>query len=322
MAFDPGLQIGDEVSNDRLQKIFKCGNMGGMRKSTKTGTLVIISDKTKPFYHDNWKDGVLLYTGMGKYGDQVLRGNQNQTLYNSNTNGIGVFLFEVMKKSVYTFRGQVKLVGTPYQTDQPDEEGRVRRVWIFPVAPVDSPAALKNPKPAAEAKGLRTSAPAATPAALKNSGQAIEEEDLNNPDPATVAKLPIKELVIRSQMISGPQEPKLAQTTVYHRDEYLKETVKRIADGKCQLCGEDAPFIDNNGEPYLEEHHVKRLADGGSDTIDNVVAICPNCHRKIHVLNDETDTIILEGIAEHNAEALNRLMAYEQKMTLNRPKSK
>ena len=284
MAFDPGLKIGDEVSNDQLQKIFKCGNMGGMRKSSKTGTLVIISDKTKPFYHDNWKDGILLYTGMGKYGDQVLKGNQNQTLYDSNTNGIGVFLFEVMKKSVYTYRGQVKLAGDPYQTDQPDEEGRVRRVWIFPVAPIGS------------------------------------LEDLENPDPATVVKLPVKELVIRSQMTAGPHEPKLTQTTVYYRDEYLKETVKRIADGKCQLCGEDAPFIDNNGEPYLEEHHVKRLADGGSDTIDNVVAICPNCHRKIHVLNDETDTIILEGIAEHNAEALKRLMAYEQK--IKRAKSK
>ncbi len=71
MAFDPGLKISDEVSNDQLRKIFKCGNMGGMRKSSKTGTLVIISDKTKPFYHDNWKDGVLLYTGMGKYGDHI-----------------------------------------------------------------------------------------------------------------------------------------------------------------------------------------------------------------------------------------------------------
>ena len=84
--------------------------------------------------------------------------------------------------------------------------------------------------------------------------------------------------------------------------------VKRIADGKCQYCGEDAPFIDKQGEPYLEAHHVKRLADGGRDAIDNVVAICPNCHRKVHVLNDEVDTIILEGIADQNKSQLERLL--------------
>lgn len=278
MAFDPGLKIGDEISNDQLQKIFKCGNMGGMRKSKQTGTLVIISDKTKPFYHDKWKDGVLLYTGMGKYGDQTLKGNQNQTLYDSDTNGIGVYLFEVMKKAVYTYRGQVKLATKPYQTDQPDEEGRVRKVWMFPITPMGS------------------------------------LDEIENPNPATVAKLPVKELVIRSQMTSGPHEPKVAQTTIYHRDEYLKEEVKRIADGKCQMCGNPAPFIDKYGSPYLEEHHVKKLADGGTDTIDNVVAICPNCHRKVHVLNDEEDTIILEGIAENNARALQRLLGYSDKL--------
>ena len=278
MGFDPGLNIGDEITNDQLQKIFKCGNMGGMRKSKETHSLVIISDKTKSFYQDNWNDGSLLYTGRGKYGDQTLKGNQNITLYESDTNGIGVFLFEVMTRAIYTFRGQVKLAGTPYQTNQPDEEGRVRKVWIFPITPINA------------------------------------AEDLENPDPSKVVKLSIKELVTRSKMISGPHEPKLTQTTVYHRDEYLKEEVKRIADGRCQLCGNEAPFIDKNGSPYLEEHHVKRLADGGSDTIDNVVAICPNCHRKIHVLNDETDTIILEGIAEHNADALKRLMEYEKRI--------
>ncbi len=278
MAFDPGLMIGDEITNTQLQKIFKCGNMGGMRKSKKTGTLVIISDKTKPFYHDNWKNGILLYTGMGKHGDQVLKGNQNQTLYDSDTNGIAVFLFEVLVKSVYTYRGQVKLAESPYQTDQPDEEGRVRKVWIFPITPI------------------------------------LGDEEIDDPDPVKVAKLSTKELIIRSQMISGPHEPKVVQTTVYHRDAYLKEEVKRIANGKCQLCGKEAPFIDNNGSPYLEEHHVKKLAEGGTDTLDNVVAICPNCHRKVHILNEEADTIILERVAEQNVNARNRLLEYEKKL--------
>ena len=72
---------------------------------------------------------------------------------------------------------------------------------------------------------------------------------------------------------------------------------------------EDAPFLDRNREPYLEEHHIKRLADGGTDTIDNVVAICPNCHRRMHVLNREEDLLKLRFIAEKNEEKLNRLLS-------------
>ena len=102
----------------------------------------------------------------------------------------------------------------------------------------------------------------------------------------------------------------MAETTEYYRDPHLKELVKRIANGKCQCCGSDAPFRDKYNDPYLEEHHIKRLADGGSDTIDNIVAICPNCHRKVHVLDDASDRIILYKKAEENANYMKRMLAY------------
>ena len=68
--FNPNLQIGQDISNSDLVSIFKCGNMGGMRRSHTTNTLVIVSDYTKGLYHDKWIGGVLHYTGMGKNGDQ------------------------------------------------------------------------------------------------------------------------------------------------------------------------------------------------------------------------------------------------------------
>ena len=108
------------------------------------------------------------------------------------------------------------------------------------------------------------------------------------------------------------KEPKTAETVVYYRDPYLKQMVKRIADGKCQYCGKDAPFMDKQGKPYLETHHVTRLAEGGEDVIDNGVAICPNCHRKVHVLNDEQDVIILETVASENKRRYERLLAYSK----------
>jgi 5-methylcytosine-specific restriction protein A len=75
-----------------------------------------------------------------------------------------------------------------------------------------------------------------------------------------------------------------------------------LAEGKCQFCGGSAPFEDKEGKPYLEEHHVLQLADGGKDSIDNVIALCPNCYRKMHILKDEIDQNELARIAKNNEE--------------------
>ncbi|MFK9099455.1 HNH endonuclease [Pseudomonas guariconensis] len=54
------------------------------------------------------------------------------------------------------------------------------------------------------------------------------------------------------------------------------------ANGKCEGCRLPAPFQRPDGSLYLEVHHVNRLADGGHDTVDNALALCPNCHRERH----------------------------------------
>lgn len=73
------------------------------------------------------------------------------------------------------------------------------------------------------------------------------------------------------------------------RSPYVAEYAKARAHGLCQLCGDKAPFKGKNGQPYLESHHIIWLADGGADSIDNTVALCPNCHRKMHVVKDMED---------------------------------
>ncbi|MEI6747096.1 MAG: HNH endonuclease [Methylococcaceae bacterium] len=85
---------------------------------------------------------------------------------------------------------------------------------------------------------------------------------------------------------------------VYRRNQMFVAQAKECAEGKCQLCGCDAPFENENGEPYLEVHHIQWLSQGGVDALDNVVALCPNCHRKMHILNLEEDVAELTEIAE------------------------
>jgi 5-methylcytosine-specific restriction endonuclease McrA len=69
---------------------------------------------------------------------------------------------------------------------------------------------------------------------------------------------------------------------VFVRDPKVVAVVNRMAAGKCESCGRHAPFEDDNGQPFLEVHHVVPLAEGGVDTVENAVAVCPNCHRAAH----------------------------------------
>lgn len=70
------------------------------------------------------------------------------------------------------------------------------------------------------------------------------------------------------------------------RDPAVKAWVLDDASGNCEACDTAAPFEDVDGLPFLEVHHVRRLADGGSDTATNAVALCPNCHRALHYSRD------------------------------------
>ena len=57
MRFKPPFGIGAVISNGQLSDTFRVGNMGGMRRSKRTNTLVLISDNTKGLYNDKWHDG-------------------------------------------------------------------------------------------------------------------------------------------------------------------------------------------------------------------------------------------------------------------------
>ncbi len=73
------------------------------------------------------------------------------------------------------------------------------------------------------------------------------------------------------------------QTYQYERDPKVAAYALRKANGICDDCHQPAPFTSRKSRlPYLEVHHIKMLKDGGPDTIDNVIALCPNCHRRRH----------------------------------------
>lgn len=70
------------------------------------------------------------------------------------------------------------------------------------------------------------------------------------------------------------------------------------SNGICELCGNKAPFDDKDGVPYLEIHLIQWRSEGGLPVPENTVALCPNCHRKVHILNDKEDIEKLKEAAE------------------------
>lgn len=39
-------------------------------------------------------------------------------------------------------------------------------------------------------------------------------------------------------------------------------------------------------EKVLDKHHILHVKEGGPNTFDNLIVVCPNCHRKIHARRD------------------------------------
>lgn len=70
-------------------------------------------------------------------------------------------------------------------------------------------------------------------------------------------------------------------STGYRRDDAVRQYVLARARGHCEHCGE-LGFELPDGTRYLEAHHVIALADNGPDTVENVIALCPQHHREAH----------------------------------------
>ena len=113
--------------------------------------------------------------------------------------------------------------------------------------------------------------------------QAVSEQD-TEPDPKSANLEELREKAEADAVKEIPAKITTNSTTKqeYTRSPAIRKYVKARAGGACEACGDPAPFTTPTGDPYLHAHHIHELSDGGSDTIDTVAAVCPNCHYKIH----------------------------------------
>ena len=91
--------------------------------------------------------------------------------------------------------------------------------------------------------------------------------------------------VRRGRLRVAPKHPEKVTVLarVYARNPDVVAEVLLRANGTCELCRRAAPFRrSSDGSPYLEVHHKVQLANNGEDTVENAIAVCPNCHRQAH----------------------------------------
>lgn len=272
------LEIGKEYSNAEIVEIFKVGMMGGMRRSHSKNALVLISfhDGIERIYNDYWKDDILYYTGHGQSGDQEL-GGQNKTLAESDSNGITVYLFEMYYSQRYQYRGIVKLAAKPFTETECDVDGIERKVWKFPLK-------LVNTSEYMDIVTVDEQEAHLSKQVVENLGSALTLF-------ASASKM----------VLSGSEVTVKAKKT--QTNPVIGEYARLRADGHCELCGQEAPFI-YRGRPYLELAHLIPLSENGKDSISNVAALCSNCHRKLDLLRNNADMEILKKNMQANEKRL------------------
>lgn len=192
------------------------------------------------------EDGVFEYYGEGQVGDmELIRGNRS--IAEHSAGGKALLLFrKIARDGSLRFEGEwvcENVVTRP----APDRTGAMRSALVFELRPIENVAEVEDAAP--------------TPA------EAASLEDLRS---AALAAAGIG----RSAGVSS--------RNVYARSRDVRAYVLRRANGHCEGCAAPAPFLRADGSPYLEPHHIRRVSDGGPDDIRFVIALCPNCHRRVH----------------------------------------
>lgn len=230
---------------------------GGISTPSNQSLIFLFSSpRAKRFgYEDGWseKEGVYLYTGEGQRGDMAFtRGNA--ALRDHQEEGRDLHLFEASsRKGFYRYIGQMLFIGY-HERQGKDLTGKERSQIVFELVPIDT---------------------------------SISEE-MNTEIQGNLWQESLKNLRNRALSSSSPSTVSQRRVEIYSRSQAVRIYALKRANGTCEGCGKEAPFLREDGTPYLEVHHLSRLSDGGPDHPDSVIALCPNCHRQAHYSHDRT----------------------------------
>jgi predicted restriction endonuclease len=135
---------------------------------------------------------------------------------------------------------------------------------------------------------------------IEKEGEKLVDEDKIEPTPAEEeaftakikkAKTPkeageeLKRLFLL--MESDPVKERIKKAKTLVRNAVYARLVKERAKYVCEICG-TPPFTQRSGIPFAEAHHIYELALPRIDDPNQMLCVCPTCHRVVHYGNDES----------------------------------
>ena len=92
------------------------------------------------------------------------------------------------------------------------------------------------------------------------------------------------------------------------RNPLFRDIALKRENYTCELCGTQRTFTDKNNEEYFEGHHLvmynlttQKRFKKCLDHPDNIICLCPNCHRHIHHASVEgTRKMLLKLFTKHH----------------------
>lgn len=205
-------------------------------------------------YTDGYnKEGVFNYTGEGQEGDMKMT-KGNLAIRDHQKNRKSIYLFEKVETG-YNFVGLCNYIDDRIEKLN-DRNGELRDAIVFRLD-------VKNIEEITSSINS-VEAPKAVYITKPSKGKSLQQ---------------LREIALSSTPTHASTQEKIQ--SIQNRSTAIKLYAKKRANGICEGCNETAPFETKSG-PYLEIHHLTRLADGGADLPQNVIALCPTCHRKAH----------------------------------------
>ena len=228
-------------------------------------------------------NGTFKYTGEGQEGDMKMS-KGNLAISHHQKNNKEMLLFESTSQGFVRFLGYCNYVFHHIE-ERPDRNGELRNAIVFHLDIVNT----QNIDTAQTLTSKVVEAPKAVYITKPSKGKSLQQ---------------LREIALSSTPTHASTQEKIQ--SIQNRSTAIKLYAKKRANGICEGCNEIAPFETKSG-PYLEVHHLTRLADGGADLPQNVIALCPTCHRKAHYsLN----------YLEFNNQLINKVAAIEAELSV------
>lgn len=106
----------------------------------------------------------------------------------------------------------------------------------------------------------------------------------------TNENLSLGALIDRAKKVKPKRKHQKVTTTSYYRDPAIIAFAHRRSKYKCEMLKcKYVGFNKDSGGQFIEAHHIKPLSEGGEDSISNIAALCPTCHRKMHYSNERDE---------------------------------